>query len=411
MNKLFFADPVKNTASSYNFLMQLLNQPILSYSPYCKTSNYYDIFLNIIVSLLLDEEITILDYDLSDSELDALLFDVNILNDRRDTQNPFQFNSIHEVLEKILASKKWRISLFTSGTTGTPKKISHSFDSLTRATRVSEKHQDNIWGFAYNPTHIAGLQVFFQAFLNLNTVVNIFGLQRMEVFRNIEKYSITHISATPTYYRMLLPFERPFDSIERITSGGEKLDTQLMVKLQMLFPKAKFLNVYASTEAGTIFASKGDVFTVKDDFREFVRIDKGELLLHQDLLGESKAMMFDGEWYRSGDMIEVVDEQPLQFRFAHRRNEMINVGGYKVNPYEVEDVIRRHPAVKDARVYGKTNSVLGKIVVCDVVPGEADANEREIRQFLNGKLQEFKIPRIINLVQRSSTTRTGKLQR
>ena len=210
---------------------------------------------------------------------------------------------------------------------------------------------------------------------------------------------------------MLLPFERPYDSLQRITSGGEKLDTQLMVRLQMLFPKAKFLNVYASTEAGTIFASDGDVFTVKDDFREFVRIDKSELLLHQDLLGESKSFMLDGEWYRSGDMVEVVDEQPLQFRFAHRRNEMINVGGYKVNPHEVEDIIRTHPSVKDARVYGKTNSVLGKIVVCDVVPGEGDASERDIRQYLNGKLQEFKIPRIINLVQQSTTTRTGKLQR
>ena len=164
MNKLFFADPVKNTASSYNYLVQLLNQPVLSYSPYCKTANYYDIFLNLIVSLLLDEEITLLDYDLSDKELDSLLFDVNILNERRDSKNPFQFNDIHEVLEKVVSSKKWRISLFTSGTTGTPKKVRHSFESLTRAARVSARHQDNVWGFAYNPTHIAGLQVFFQAF-------------------------------------------------------------------------------------------------------------------------------------------------------------------------------------------------------------------------------------------------------
>ena len=70
---------------------------------------------------------------------------------------------------------------------------------------------------------MAGLQVFFQAFENQNTLVNVFSLARNEVYSLIEKYSVTHISATPTFYRLLLPFEKEYSSVQRITFwGGEK---------------------------------------------------------------------------------------------------------------------------------------------------------------------------------------------
>lgn len=78
------------------------------------------------------------------------------------------------------------MTLFTSGTTGLPKSVSHSFASITRQVKKSERHINDIWGFAFNPTHMAGLQVFFQALLNKNSIIRLFGLDTKEIIREIK---------------------------------------------------------------------------------------------------------------------------------------------------------------------------------------------------------------------------------
>lgn len=82
---------------------------------------------------------------------------------------------------------------------------------------------------------MAGLQVFFQAFENENTLVNIFGRSRNEVYRCISNHHITHISATPTFYRLLLPFEKEYDTVIRATLGGEKSDEHLYDSMRCVF--------------------------------------------------------------------------------------------------------------------------------------------------------------------------------
>ncbi len=90
---------------------------------------------------------------------------------------------------------------------------------------------------------------------------------------------------------------------------------------------------------------------------------------------------------------------------------MINVGGYKVNPLEVEEYIRSIPKVLDAKVYSKKNSILGNIVCCDVIRENEDLTEAALRDFLQTKLQEYKIPRMIKFVDDIKITRTGKISR
>ena len=77
--------------------------------------------------------------------------------------------------------------------------------------------RDRVWAYAYNPTHMGGLQVFFQAFENQNTLVNVFNMQRYEVYEKMAGHRITHISATPTFYRLLLPFEQSYLSVQKVT--------------------------------------------------------------------------------------------------------------------------------------------------------------------------------------------------
>jgi acyl-CoA synthetase (AMP-forming)/AMP-acid ligase II len=277
--------------------------------------------------------------------------------------------------------------------------------------KIDANRKENIWGFAYNPTHFAGLQVFFQAFLNLNTIVFLFNRPQNEINNSIERFKISHISATPTFYRMILSAEKQFLSVTRITSGGEKFDQSLKEKVKCTFPNAKITNVYASTEAGTLFAAKDEVFIVKEDYREFVRIENSELLIHKNLMGESTDLFLENEWYRTGDMVQIESVNPLVFRFVNRKNEIINVGGYKINPYEVENAIMEINGISNCRVYGKKNSVIGNILIAEVQKSIESLTEREILSELKKKLQTFKLPRMIKFVDKLELTRTGKLKR
>jgi acyl-coenzyme A synthetase/AMP-(fatty) acid ligase len=207
----------------------------------------------------------------------------------------------------------------------------------------------------------------------------------------------------------LLPYDESFPSLERITSGGEKFNEKTFKKVCEMFPNAKITNVYASTEAGTLFASQTDIFILPKKYENLIRFENDELLIHSKLMGRTETNI--SEWYRTGDLIEIVSKIPLTFRFLSRKSEMINVGGYKVNPLEVEEAILSLTGIKNVRVYSKSNSVLGNIICCEVVTNSSQITESFIRSSLQSKVQEFKIPRMIRIVDEISTTRTGKLKR
>lgn len=408
----FFLKDIKHGKPiTWDFLINDINNS-LTYNPYCKSENYYNVFKHIITSLIINKEVILLDSDFTDSELKNLTgFSEYEEFTQLIDKASFQFlRDKVELIEKLRnISDDWKATLYTSGTTGIPKKVTHNFNSITRFVKISERNTNSIWGFAYNPTHMAGIQVFFQALLNGNAIVRLFGLSANEIHREINENFITHISATPTFYRLLLPCQETFPSVERITSGGEKFNEKTILQLKDIFPNAKITNVYASTEAGTLFASENDVFSIRPDYEHLIRVHDGELLIHSSLMGSSDINI--KEWYNTGDLIEIIHEKPLKFRFISRKSDMINVGGYKVNPLEVEETILTLTGIQNVRVYSKSNSVLGNIICCEVVCDNEQISESSIRTFLQSKIQEFKIPRIIRFVDKLSTTRTGKIKR
>lgn len=408
-NKVFLFDPLKQREYSYERFFDRLNN-IESIPLFIYTDDIFEIFATIIASLMYNKNIVLLDPDFKETELmqlglnnESLLMRDSVLLSKGVDENNFS--------DLIGESGDWQITLYTSGTTGQPKKITHTLKSLSRMVKISDRKKNDVWGFAYNPTHIAGLQVFFQAVLNLNTIVNLFALSSDKILSLIDDYNITNISATPTFYRMLVPGNRKFNSIKRITSGGENFNPALFQRMSEIFPNARILNVYASTEAGSLFASDGDTFSIKEEDAENVKIVEGELLIHKSMLGISDSFQLDGDWYKTNDMVELLPDNNLQFKFVGRKNEMINVGGYKVNPGEVEEIINNHPGVTISKVYGRRNSVLGNVLVADVTAGTPDVTEKDLKRYLQEYLQPFKIPRIINLVDAIEVTRTGKLKR
>ena len=409
--KLFFKDLNKKVFYSYHDLIKDLNDASL-YNAFCKSDDFYTIFKQIILSILLDREIILLDSDFTSKEL------INLVGCPEFTEfnqpiNEYKFSSIsnyNDLIERLRSKpKKWKMTLFTSGTTGIPKKVNHDYMTITRFVKISSQNYKSIWGFAYNPTHMAGVQVFFQAILNGNSIIKLFGLSSKDIFREIKEEKITHISATPTFYRLLLPSSDSFPSVKRITSGGERFSENISKQLSKIFNLAKITNIYASTEAGTLFASKNDIFHIKKENEHLIKIQNNELLIHKSLMGSSK--MTIGQWYQSGDMVDVLSENPLKFRFKNRKNDSINVGGYKVNPLEVEDALLELDIVINARVYSKPNSVVGNIICCDIIPSNNKITESSIRESLQIKIQDFKIPRIIKFVKTFPKTRTGKIKR
>lgn len=404
--KLFLVDSDVNY--SYTDFLSDVNAAN-QYRPLYQTDSLYAYFQNLIVALISDKPLTLVDSDMSKDEV--MVLGMGELNTAMVVEH-VTYDNMPALIDKVLHSSS-EITIFTSGTTGQPKKVVHTIQTLTRTVRKSEKYSDNKWLFAYNPTHMAGLQVFFQAFCNENVMVNVFNQERTVVFRALEDYQITHISATPTFYRLLMPADRSFWGVKRVTLGGEKSSATLYDNISKLFPNARLNNIYASTEAGSLFAAKGENFQIPQEYKDKFKISgDNELLIHKSLLGSSESFVYSDDFYHTNDLVEWVNKEEGIFRFLSRKNELINVGGYKVNPNEVENYMYQIPEIEQVKVYGKSNSILGNILCADVclVDG-CELKELQIREFLSEKLQDFKIPRRIKFVEQIHLTRTGKLKR
>lgn len=393
-------------------LLDLNNKENKTPYVYVKDNHPYEIFLAIIHSLLFDYPIEVLDGDFSEIELSELSIDLSVITMKNKIENRLTFDTMDEVIHRIKEINKGYVTLYTSGTTGRPKKVSHTFRTLTRNAKVHTKFEMDVWAFAYNPTHMAGLQVFFQAFLNQNTLIYIFDASMKKASELMLEYAVTNISATATFYRNALPYLQSnlYSKIKRVTFGGEKFDLILENKLKGVFPNAKMINIYASTEAGSLFAAQSDTFEIRAEHQQWVKFTaEKELCIHQSLLGNSALLSLEGEWFHTGDLVEMIDE--THFKFLSRQSDMINVGGYKVNPLEVESLLSQVPGVIDIVVKSKKNSVTGELLVADVIKSD-DTDEkdlkREIKKFATSHLQEWKVPRIIKFVDELPSARTGK---
>lgn len=396
-----------NCSYTYQDLFDRINSTD-RYKPYYKHTSLFNFYVNFITALISDKPVVLIDADMSISEITNLV-DEDWDLDKEIIVSKKRVDSFEDLLEIIQRSSS-QIIMFTSGTTGRPKKIIHYISSLTRSVYKADKYKDQRWLFTYNPTHMAGVQVFLQAFYNMNLLVNVFTKSRDYIYDVINTYKITNISATPTFYRMLLPYTVEFPSVIRTTYGGEGSNEKLYNVISQIFPNAKSNNVYASTEAGALFASKGNKFVIPQNLISKCKIVDGELMLHKSLMGNSDSYNLVGDFYPTGDLIEWVEDGV--FKIVGRKSELINVGGYKINPEEVESALMSLKKIEQAVVYSKSNSILGNILCADVklIDGN-EMTEFEVRKSLSFILQDFKIPRRIKFVKEIVLTRTGKIKR
>jgi acyl-coenzyme A synthetase/AMP-(fatty) acid ligase len=404
----FYIEPINNIKKSYNEF--LFDVAAVNHSEYfIRESDCYKFFTIIINKIISNQHCCILDSDFSDFELQIIQFEHNNKACNLESSDLI-YADYNQFINKVKLSNS-EISIFTSGTTGKPKRIIHTIQTLVRSVKLSTSPNPFIWAFAYNPTHIAGLQVFFQVLFNKNTLVNLFKKNKHIILSSIDDYGITHISATPTFYRLLFPFEKEFTNVQRVTFGGEKSDTVLYDKVKKIFPNARVTNIYASTELGTLLHANGDEFQIPKDLENDVFINNNELFVSAKLLGKSDELVIENGLYRTGDIVEVISINPTKFKFVSRNSDYVNIGGYKVNIQEVESVINSIDGVQLVNVSAKANSILGNVLTAFVMPVSSAKyiTEKFIKDVLKSKLQEFKIPRVIKIVEDIEFTRSGKL--
>lgn len=406
---LFWVDDQRGYSLSYQELIEELNKRDIRH-PVVKTDDPAELFIELLLAIFDDGELVLLDADFSDDTLSQLGFGEDALSEEEpipeiDIEHP------HEISSKIgQVDGDWSLGLYTSGTTGTPERVEQTLNGLTRNVKRDEKFENDVWAFAYNPSHFAGLQVFFQAIANRNPIIYIFEQSIDQIREAIEEYEITHISATPTFYRLRLQrLNGEFPTVRRLTSGGERFEPSLKESLQNLFPNAKFRNVYALTEAGSLLESNGELFQIPQRFSDQIRVtEENELAIHKSLIADSVADEVSDGWFYTGDLVEYETEN--QFRFVGRESDFVNIGGYRVNPHEVEEMVNNVDSIKAATVTARESSVTGHILVAEVEPiAGVDSEEvkERVKSTVDG-LEKWKQPRIIDIVDEINQSRSGK---
>ena len=320
--------------------------------------------------------------------------------------------------------------LLTSGTTGRPKMVEHSLSSLAGAieTRVGPE-APVVWSTFYDIRRYGGLQIFLRAVLTRGTLV-LSGDQSVTdhlVRAGISK--VTHISGTPSHWRRALMSPSACRiAPEYIRLSGEIADQSILDNLRSFYPHAVVAHAFASTEAGV-------AFEVRDGIEGFptsliaqgpgeveMKVEDGSLRIRSSrtascYLGHEARSIADAEGFvDTGDIVECRGDR---YRFVGRRDGVINVGGMKVHPEEVEAVINRHPLVRMSRVRTRKNPIMGGLVVADVIlKTDSDFThqparelESEIVQFCRSLLPRHKVPAVIRFVSTLTVASTGKMAR
>lgn len=280
------------------------------------------------------------------------------------------------------------ILILTTGTTGDQKGVRHTWERLARAVRKPDDRPGTRWLLAYNLNQFAGIQILLHVLISGSTMVAPPSRRPRDLIETIREHEVTHLSATPTLWRLLigsLDDRTAADlPLEQITLGGEASDDQLLGRLRELFGDARITHVYAGSEFGSAIAV-GDgraglplsVLERGEDSPVQVRIEDGELQLRSraGMLGYFEGADTEDEWVATGDMVEVHGDR---IHFVGRRSEIINVGGAKVHPLPIEELVCGIEGVEIAAAYGRPNPVTGQIVALDVVAAAgADPSELE----------------------------------
>ncbi len=315
--------------------------------------------------------------------------------------------------------------LATSGTTSTPKIVSHSADSLSPPVSKRAKEASYNWGLLYEFARFAGIQVAIQALRDRGKLLIAEPSQTLgERVNWLAQHGCDALSCTPTLWRKILMTPSSSElRLRQVSMGGEIADKMTLKAVASRFPDAHITHIYASTEAGVGFAvhdgGAGFPASWLQDSSRSVQMklgDSGTLLVRpksndQRYHGADEFIFQEDGWIDTGDCIEVRGDRCF---FLGRDNGSINVGGNKVFPDEIEAVLRSIPGVADAAVYARGSSMAGALVAADVVADsgtEISELKKQIKAYCKESMPSYKRPALLSFVDELQITAAGKKKR
>ena len=277
----------------------------------------------------------------------------------------------------------------------------------------------------YRPHLYAGLQVFLHCLLNQDTlVIPGPGMAVDALLEMMRTAQVRAISGTPSYWRRLVTLGSPGAlkavPLEQITLGGEIADQTILDSLKQMYPAARVVHIYATSELGRCFsvtdgkagfpahfldsASDSGVELKLEGGELYVRTVNAMLSTDQDAGLAPPAL----DWRPTGDQVEQIGDRCY---FVGRRSDHINVGGNKVQPLRVEQVIQTVPGIRDVRVFGRRSSLVGEMVACEFVvePGfDPEQVKQALQDACRDRLDAHERPRLIQSVAAITLSSAGK---
>ena len=320
--------------------------------------------------------------------------------------------------------------LLTSGTTGAPKLVAHTLADLTAAIKArSPADGASVWATFYDIRRYGGLQIFLRAVLGGASLVLSCAAEPVgEHLARLGRHGVTHLSGTPSHWRQALMNPAIRNVTPRyVRLSGEIADQTVLDALRTVFPNATVGHAFASTEAGVAFDVNDGLAGFPVDYVNCIRegvemkVADGSLRIRSPRLasryvGTQPSLVDTDGFVDTGDIVERHGDR---YYFVGRKDGVINIGGLKVHPEEVEAVINGHPKVRMSLVRSKRSPVTGSIIVADVVlkPENEDTDaqqvgiKEDILRHCREALPRHKIPAFISFVPSLSVATTGKMVR
>ena len=326
----------------------------------------------------------------------------------------------HAIIENLFRQNHAGLVLFSSGSTGKPKAMIHDLDTLISSFEAKKPRKINMLLFLLFD-HIGGINTLLNILATLSTAIIPRERNSDEICALIEKYKVSVLPSNPTFLNLMLMSNayKKYDlsSLKMITYGTEAMSESLLARLKATFKKVKFLQTFGTSETGILnTSSKSSNSTyIKLNDAEYKTIN-GELWIKSktQILGYLNADMsafeasFEDGWFKTGDLV-LCDGEYL--KIVGRLKELINIGGKKALPSEIENVIMELENIADCVVYGEKNAITGQSVSCDVVL-KSDMSKDELKKLIRStcasKLERYKIPSKINVVEKIAFTNRFK---
>jgi acyl-CoA synthetase (AMP-forming)/AMP-acid ligase II len=300
--------------------------------------------------------------------------------------------------------------LFSSGTSGEPKGMLHDLDALlARYKNLSARKDRSLLLLLID--HIGGLDSAFRCLFSGSTLVVPETRSPEAAGQAIASHQVNVLPASPTFLNLMLlsgtAQKHDLSTVEIIAYGAEAMPQKVLSRLAKAFPNAQLQQKFGTSETGTIriksIGNESLFFRIEDSDTQWKVVEE-ELWLKTPsrvlgyLNADDGGLEADG-WYRTGDLVEIDDHDNL--RIIGRASAVINVGGQKVHPSEVEAILNEIEGIEAVNIYAMETPITGSVVACEIVVSGDEASrtwKRTIRNYCRGKLAPWKIPSSVKIV-------------